>query len=421
MAAGGGGIDGPFGPRWPDEDPKDEKEVVRETPRPSSSRTTPRSLQGRASDSAATYSEDEDHILIGDRLYEFPVTRERYENDKNDWGLNDLFRMIPPPPSKKMGTSFDFRDKVRGWVDAHRNDLDEEPSESTREAIERYFREPVNDDEEDIELKFYSDLRPDTGTTKEIAYIGATLLAENIQYISYKEFLETLEECVSFYVDFIQKEIEKGACDSIVVVLPNGCLTKSNSWVARLAYPMFKEKGVVPSQILTISEFEKYRMTHPKTRGVTLDDCSYSGRQLTNFVLGNSVDVVLPFSTSQARELITESLPASSYISPSVQIETLKEMGLRKLELICAAGDEFFRSEVVTGEAARTIPSRTLLYFEHKAADELSTLFGIKEGLVFPFHNEEERPPGIDGPLLPEDTTECYKAHMGIGHERTYP
>jgi hypothetical protein len=229
-------------------------------------------------------------------------------------------------------------------------------------------------------------------------------LLDNLQYVKFDEFLEQLIVQIERFNSYIATEkITKyvfviGVGNDAGFTSNNFNLFKSNFWVFLLAYKHLKIKPYDIILNLNIA----IRLYHPTINDFLLmDDCSYSGSQLVDSVLKNSVSellysheksyvvvdrgqvtfepildkncnvhIIIPYMSSAALAKIndfeiTSSIRIIKYISRVIKTygEILNEATLKNVS-------ELYKKYYNYVD----FPSLTPVFFQHKIADMISTI-----------------------------------------------
>jgi hypothetical protein len=220
-------------------------------------------------------------------------------------------------------------------------------------------------------------------------------------YISFPEFMSALTSVVAEYVDRIEP-------DELQVLLIPGTLSKSNTWVSLLAYPLIRKyithicdnvNGIYKETLNKASPLYGRKLAF-----IVMDDCSYTGSQLAgtlsfdkfalplyaeeightrkkwldwrdaqikyaNELISNiktvKIHALIPFTTSNAYNFLSTTIP-HIVMSPLTTIipKFQDEIDISKIR---PAVLNEFRSTFQYHEIINAI------YFDHKVADGVST------------------------------------------------
>lgn len=216
-------------------------------------------------------------------------------------------------------------------------------------------------------------------------------IVENFKYVPFNGFINKVAEIAAEIEEIISKQNS-----SYVFFIPENDISKSNVWVALLIHDCLKHNSspILGNFLGIISDMKVIENSGDKVFVLLTDDCSYSGRQLDrtkkyidSFIKKNSninLLLALPYISSVAKEVLTTDsdnfnvhflqstvnissfgnimadkgfYPAVSYFKKNESDELPKEQDYLKNFL------GFF-----------PFPPPTPVYFDHKIADNVSTL-----------------------------------------------
>ena len=223
--------------------------------------------------------------------------------------------------------------------------------------------------------------------TKHVSY-------KTFKFLLYNNFREFLHYCVLNNVNEITIYLGKIDYQNIT--------QKSNFWVAQHFYQYLKKKRNLNINIRVVLDFNKIK---DNDTVLILDDCSYTGTQLSGIIHANSNEInkrknvvfyiIIAFISESARHIINDMF--MYYIDKSnkaifsknnVIIKPLKDlMDEDEIKLINKYYNIFYPD--FTASLSVELKNKYPIYFDHKLADYVSTFTDIYSGIVFNPHNKK--------------------------------
>ncbi len=211
----------------------------------------------------------------------------------------------------------------------------------------------------------------------------ARFVIQNVRHVSHEEFVAALNRCTARLVDGLpQRSV------LIVAAYPK---SRSNEWVSTLMLEYLKNHPSDPSKKIRVILAESkdslgaIAKRYPKAQVAFVDDAVYSGNHLTSDVLSDSgipadrSNIVVPFVTARGVDRLSHietdsgDVVRGSHIIYDERIPTVGEL--------LAHQDKSLKEsfEVLFGKQEEA--SQTLIYFDHKIPDTVSSLsFRDKNG-----------------------------------------
>jgi hypothetical protein len=159
-----------------------------------------------------------------------------------------------------------------------------------------------------------------------------------------------------------------------VIVIPQNKIHSSNKWVTELALPFFKKS---PEDVILSDQFAEFKNRYPEVkRVVLLDDAAYSGKQLRN-VLSSlprgdyQFHALVPYATFLGEGRIAK---VNVWMSEHERMFSVGDLCKMRVFTQEEAG---LLKEATSGEDQGDLDCRSLTYFDHKIADQLSTYYDI--------------------------------------------
>ncbi len=218
----------------------------------------------------------------------------------------------------------------------------------------------------------------------------ARFVVDNITHVSFETFLTKIQIMANELL-----ETSKGS--KIVFVIPNYYLYKSNFWVSLLLYEELKKKN---ADIYDITDdFNVYLTASDNTVKYTfviMDDCSYSGRQLTSDLkvkdgvkIGESkLFVFVPYISYYAKDRFSKDISDTSHIIYPQSVTYFENFWqICKTKKFNPFAHDLFYSEITDKQLqdGTSVPlssmifdfykfyqATSLIYFDHKIADLIS-------------------------------------------------
>lgn len=206
--------------------------------------------------------------------------------------------------------------------------------------------------------------------TNSIKPLAAKFIA-NVRYISFERFCRQLRQSVKSFDNYLMQLPENER--KYAIVIPSSKLVSSNKWVSSLALPFFENR---PQDVILSDGLAEFQIAHPEVkRFVLIDDAAYSGKQLSALIsrLGGDAETklhaIVPFSTTKGARRVAYEAWISDH-QKMFSIEELCKLG------VFNESDKCILEEATGHYDHGDLAGRTLTYFDHKVADELSTFNG---------------------------------------------
>jgi hypothetical protein len=194
---------------------------------------------------------------------------------------------------------------------------------------------------------------------------------KNTKHISYKTFKFILNNNFKEFLHYCNVN----NITSVILFLDNinfnKITSKSNFWVAQHFYQYIKNKNI-NLNIKIIYNYTDIQYLDNNELILIIDDCAYSGSQLSDilskkFNFPNKkfrIYLIITFISEAAIKLITKSIHKNTLI-------------LSKNKIII-----YPISHYLTPKDYKFYPTKYLIYFDHKLADEVSIITSIYNGIV---------------------------------------
>lgn len=203
---------------------------------------------------------------------------------------------------------------------------------------------------------------------------AAKNFAESIVYRSWTKTEHRLRYCINGFNETLMSYTT--ADREYIIVVPDTGGTKSNHFMTSIALKYLLKK---PTKIISFNEIAKYLQNKPDIKSyLFVDDASYSGRQVEEFLRKNhpllpqnaTIHLVIPFMRSEVHFNIYRHYPKTIVHrhEPMLSMRLLRNLGF-------FSSDEYHKIEniVENDTYANSISKRTLYYFDHTIADDVST------------------------------------------------
>lgn len=167
-----------------------------------------------------------------------------------------------------------------------------------------------------------------------------------------------------------------------IIVVPDTKGTKSNHFMTSIALKYLVKK---PTKIISFNEIANYLQNKPDIKNyLFVDDASYSGRQLEEFLSKNhpllppnaTIHLVIPFMRNEVHFNIYRFYPKIMVHRHEAMLSMSR---LNKLGFF--SSDEYNKIVHIVEKypCANSVSKRTLYYFDHTIADEVSTFTSVFE------------------------------------------
>ena len=224
-------------------------------------------------------------------------------------------------------------------------------------------------------------------------------IISNTHHISFESFIISFKDLIKKFESYIKtsrltskdKKSKNRPIFIFIDKLKRDYKQKSNYWL----YKLFKEL-CINFEIITISSFTDDKI---KTNDFVLflDDCIYSGTQMSNSITFNSmvftenklklnICVLVPFITEMGKLTIERGMRLNTTLD-ECSFKIFHNKLIKETTNSILTTDEIIQMDNFYNKY-ETFNNRYLIYFDHKLADNISTIPLFYSGLVPCIHNK---------------------------------
>ena len=204
----------------------------------------------------------------------------------------------------------------------------------------------------------------------------ATIVYENLKYVSFSEFYDNCIKVATTVVQFVQSN----NIQNVVLYIPEN-LNKSNFWVSLLMYSELIK--ICTHCIFKISDLNLILDTKESTVFLYPDDCIYSGKQIS-FNISKLINVYKHLHLDISNTIF---IPIVPYICKPTYSKLISDFSDRIYLYIPENTNTFMNMrgyfEKYNYDISNTLNdpdfglNKSIIYFRHKLADNVSILYLI--------------------------------------------